>query len=79
MVKTAATELMVLQELEEPRKPTGATGARASWPNATISVTNSTQPCSTGLTITGNGTSNLGLTIYRQESSWWAVNKSSAR
>ena len=38
---------------------TGATGAAGQ--NATISVTNSTQPCSTGLTITGNGTSNLGL------------------
>ena len=38
---------------------TGATGAAGR--NATISVTNSTQPCSTGLTITGNGTSNLGL------------------
>ena len=37
----------------------GATGAAGQ--NATISVTNSTQPCSTGLTITGNGTSNLGL------------------
>ena len=41
---------------------TGATGATgAAGRNATISVTNSTQPCSTGLTITGNGTSNLGL------------------
>lgn len=41
---------------------TGATGATgAAGQNATISVTNSTQPCSTGLTITGNGTSNLGL------------------
>ncbi|MCG5094925.1 hypothetical protein MBN60_01830, partial [Candidatus Saccharibacteria bacterium] len=38
---------------------TGATGAAGQ--NATISVTNSTQPCSTGLTVTGNGTSNLGL------------------
>ena len=38
---------------------TGATGAAGQ--NATISATNSTQPCSTGLTITGNGTSNLGL------------------
>ncbi len=38
---------------------TGATGPAGQ--NATISVTNSTQPCSTGLTITGNGTSNLGL------------------
>ena len=38
---------------------TGATGAAGR--NATISATNSTQPCSTGLTITGNGTSNLGL------------------
>ena len=37
----------------------GATGAAIQ--NATISVTNSTQPCSTGLTITGNGTNNLGL------------------
>ena len=37
----------------------GATGAAGQ--NATISATNSTQPCSTGLTITGNGTSNLGL------------------
>ena len=47
------------------RGATGATGAiGATGPagqNATISVTNSTQPCSTGLTITGNGTSNLGL------------------
>ena len=41
---------------------TGATGATgAAGRNATISVTNSTQPCSTGLTITGNGTSSLGL------------------
>ena len=41
---------------------TGATGATgAAGRNATISVTNSTQPCSTGLSITGNGTSNLGL------------------
>ena len=41
---------------------TGATGATgAAGRNATISVTNSMQPCSTGLTITGNGTSNLGL------------------
>ena len=41
---------------------TGATGATGvAGRNATISVTNSTQPCSTGLTITGNGTSNLGL------------------
>jgi hypothetical protein len=41
---------------------TGATGATgAAGRNATISVTHSTQPCSTGLTITGNGTSNLGL------------------
>ena len=44
---------------------TGATGATgttgAAGRNATISATNSTQPCSTGLTITGNGTSNLGL------------------
>ena len=41
---------------------TGATGAPgAAGQNATISATNSTQPCSTGLTITGNGTSNLGL------------------
>ena len=38
---------------------TGATGAAGQ--NATISVTNSTQPCSTGLTVTGNGTNNLGL------------------
>ena len=37
----------------------GATGAAGQ--NATISVTNSTQPCSTGLTVTGNGTNNLGL------------------
>ena len=37
----------------------GATGAAVQ--NATISVTNSTQPCSTGLTVTGNGTNNLGL------------------
>ena len=37
----------------------GATGAAIQ--NATISVTNSTQPCSTGLTVTGNGTNNLGL------------------
>ncbi len=37
----------------------GATGAASQ--NATISVTNSTQPCSTGLTVTGNGTNNLGL------------------
>ena len=37
----------------------GATGAANQ--NATISVTNSTQPCSTGLTVTGNGTNNLGL------------------
>ena len=44
------------------RGATGATGATgAAGQNATISVTNSTQPCSTGLTITGNGTSNLGL------------------
>ena len=41
------------------RGATGATGAAGQ--NATISATNSTQPCSTGLTITGNGTSNLGL------------------
>ena len=44
---------------------TGATGATsatgAAGQNATISVTNSTQPCSTGLTVTGNGTNNLGL------------------
>ena len=41
---------------------TGATGATgAAGRNATISVTNSTQPCSTGLTVTGNGTNNLGL------------------
>ena len=45
-----------------PAGATGATGATgAAGRNATISVTNSTQPCSTGLTITGNGTSNLGL------------------
>jgi len=37
----------------------GTTGAANQ--NATISVTNSTQPCSTGLTVTGNGTNNLGL------------------
>ena len=37
----------------------GATGAANQ--NATISVTNSAQPCSTGLTVTGNGTNNLGL------------------
>ena len=37
----------------------GATGAAGQ--NATISITNSTQPCSTGLTVTGNGTNNLGL------------------
>ena len=37
----------------------GATGAAIQ--NATISVTNSAQPCSTGLTVTGNGTNNLGL------------------
>ena len=37
----------------------GTTGAAGQ--NATISVTNSTQPCSTGLTVTGNGTNNLGL------------------
>ena len=37
----------------------GATGAASQ--NATISVTNSAQPCSTGLTVTGNGTNNLGL------------------
>ena len=37
----------------------GATGAASQ--NATISVTNSTQPCSTGLTVTGDGTNNLGL------------------
>lgn len=44
------------------RGATGATGATgAAGRNATISATNSTQPCSTGLTITGNGTSNLGL------------------
>lgn len=44
------------------RGATGATGATgAAGQNATISATNSTQPCSTGLTITGNGTSNLGL------------------
>ena len=47
------------------RGATGATGATGAigpaGQNATISVTNSTQPCSTGLTITGNGTSNLGL------------------
>lgn len=44
------------------RGATGATGATGSaGQNATISATNSTQPCSTGLTITGNGTSNLGL------------------
>ena len=44
---------------------TGATGATsaigAAVQNATISVTNSTQSCSTGLTVTGNGTNNLGL------------------
>ena len=40
----------------------GANGAAgAASQNATISVTNSTQPCSTGLTVTGNGTNNLGL------------------
>lgn len=44
------------------RGATGATGATgAAGQNATISATNSTHPCSTGLTITGNGTSNLGL------------------
>ena len=44
------------------RGATGATGATgAAGQNATISVTNSTQPCSTGLTVTGNGTSSLGL------------------
>ena len=45
-----------------PARVAGATGATgAAGQNATISATNSTQPCSTGLTITGNGTSNLGL------------------
>ncbi len=42
----------------------GATGAKGQdGTNATINVTNSTQPCSPNMTVTGNGTSQLGLTF----------------
>ena len=42
----------------------GAAGAKGQdGTNATINVTNSTQPCSPNMTVTGNGTSQLGLTF----------------
>lgn len=42
----------------------GATGPKGQdGTNATINVTNSTQPCSPNMTVTGNGTSQLGLTF----------------
>lgn len=42
----------------------GAAGPKGQdGTNATINVTNSTQPCSPNMTVTGNGTSQLGLTF----------------